>query len=93
MHGSSQNAPHFVPYVSRQQEYRAGGGGTGSSRNRATLNHYESSDSEDTDPNWSRQGSKDDEYLVPWQTTGNVCGAGLQYGSVPYQHGGSSSRR
>lgn len=72
----SSNAPQFVPYVSRQQEY------TSSKR----TNHFESSDSDDTDPNWSRQGSKDDEYLVP----GN---AGLQYGSVPYQHGGSSSRR
>lgn len=50
---------------------------------------YESSDSgggDDYDPNWSRQGSKDDEFLVPGT-------AGLQYGSVPYQHGGSSSRR
>lgn len=47
---------------------------------------YESSESEETDPNWSRQGSKDDEFLVPGT-------AGLQYGSVPYQHGGSSSRR
>ena len=83
--GGGQNAPHFVPYVSRQQEYRTARAGR--------LNHYESSEeSEDTD--WSRQGSKDDEYLVPWATTGNVCGAaGLQYGSVPYQHGGSSSRR
>ena len=75
----SHNAPQFVPYVSRQQEFNSA----------KRLNYYESSDS-DTDPNWSRQGSKDDEYLVPWQTAGN---AGLQYGSVPYQHGGSSSRR
>lgn len=70
-----------MPYVSRQHEFISA----------KRANHYESSDSEDTDPNWSRQGSKDDEYLVPWQTSGNA--GNLQYGSVPYQHGGSSSRR
>lgn len=49
---------------------------------------YESSESggDEYDPNWSRQDSKDDEFLVPGT-------AGLHYGSVPYQHGGSSSRR
>lgn len=49
---------------------------------------YESSDSEDTntDPNCFRQDSKDDEFLAPGT-------AGFHYGSVPYQHGGSSGKR
>lgn len=49
-------------------------------------NRCDSSESDETDPNCFRQESKDDEFLVP----GN---AGFHYGSVPYQHGGSSGRR
>ena len=52
------------------------------------ITRYDSSDSEDTntDPNCFRQDSKDDEFLVPGA-------AGFYYGSVPYQHGGSSGKR
>ena len=50
------------------------------------TNRCDSSESDETDPNCFRQESKDDEFLVP----GN---AGFHYGSVPYQHGGSSGRR
>lgn len=49
------------------------------------TNRCDSSESDETDPNCFRQESKDDDFLVP--------GAGGFYGSVPYQHGGSSGKR
>ena len=70
------NAPQFDPIISTHQQ-----------RFHARLsNRYDSSESDETDPNCYRQESKDDEFLVP----GN---AGFHYGSVPYHHGGSSGRR
>lgn len=89
----SQNVPHFVPYATRQEVH-------------ISARRYDSSDSgdeENTDPNWSRQGSRDDDYLSGGGGGVGVPGSaatalgpgtgGLHYGSVPYQHGGSSSRR
>lgn len=70
------NTPQFTPFAtSHEQRIHS-----------KRTNRYDSSDSDDTDPNCFRQESKDDEFLVPGA-------AGFHYGSVPYQHGGSSGKR
>ncbi|XP_053211838.1 probable cationic amino acid transporter [Panonychus citri] len=68
--------PSFTPYVTREEKRV----------HTKRTNRYDSSESDDTDPNCFRQESKDDEFLVPGT-------AGYHYGSVPYQHGGSSGKR
>ncbi|RWS31888.1 putative cationic amino acid transporter-like protein [Leptotrombidium deliense] len=70
------NTPQFSPFVTSQQQRKFA----------KRTNRYDSSDSDDTDPNCFRQESKDDEFLVPGA-------ADYHYGSVPYQHGGSSGKR
>ncbi|RWS13224.1 putative cationic amino acid transporter-like protein [Dinothrombium tinctorium] len=72
----TSNVPQFSPFISSQQQRI----------HSKRTNRYDSSDSDDTDPNCFRQESKDDEFLVPGA-------AGFHYGSVPYQHGGSSGKR
>ncbi|XP_015791291.1 probable cationic amino acid transporter [Tetranychus urticae] len=68
--------PTFTPFVTREEQRV----------HTKRTNRYDSSESDDTDPNCFRQESKDDEFLVPGT-------AGYHYGSVPYQHGGSSGKR